>query len=177
MELLLFAMGWLPAAGALAALAASYAYARRRALYQPRDPSNERTDRVWHSASLFALAVVVPIVIALLILGVPYLIFLTLIAACIFGVVGLVLIIVIDLVVVKPLEAKRTRGWMTAAPFIFALVFFGFLLLPLFAWTGAAAADMLGLGPLSILGDAAAAGLVWWAYLPLDEAGLRRTFE
>jgi hypothetical protein len=168
--------GWLGALTMLAALAGSYAYARRRAHYQPRDLSNERTDRIWHSASLFAVATVVPVLIGMLIYGAPGVLTVALIALPVVGVVALILIIVIDLVVVKPLEAKRTRGWMIAAPAMFALVFLGVVVLPLLAWSGVGAAA-LDIGTLGILGNAAATGLFWWAYLPLDATDLRRTFE
>jgi hypothetical protein len=177
LALIFFAFGWLPVLGALAALAGSYAYARRRASYQPADLSNERTDRVWHSASLFAVAMVVPLTLALLLTGAGGALGFLLIFGPVVGAVGLVLIIVIDLIVVKLLEAKRTPGWMIAAPIIFALVFLGALLLPIVAWAGVEATALLTVGPLCILGDAAAAGLFWWAYLPLDRTDLRRTFE
>lgn len=170
-------MGWLPALFALAALAGSYVFARRRAFYQPRDPSNERTDRIWHSASFFAAAAVAPMAVALLIVGLPAAMLFFLITALVVGMVGLVLIVAIDLVVVKPLEAKRTKGWMIAAPAIFAFVFLGFLLIPFIAWAGWDPAALLRFGSLSLLGDAAAAGLVWWAYLPIDAADIRRPFE
>jgi hypothetical protein len=175
--LVFLAMGWLPVLGALVALLGSYAYARRRAFYQPPDLTNERTDRVWHSASLFAVATIVPLTLALLLAGAPGALGFALILGPVVGAVGLILIIVIDLIVVKPLEAKRTRGWMIAAPFIFALAFLGALLLPIVAWTGVEITALLTVAPLCILGDAAAAGLFWWAYLPLDRADLRRTFE
>jgi len=171
---LFIAMGWLPVVAALAALAGGYAFARRRAFYQPRDPANERTDRIWHSAALFTIAA---IAIALLLIHIPTVIGFLLVYGSIFGVAGLLLIIVIDLIVVKPLEAKRTKGWMIAAPAIFAFVFLGFLLVPLAAWSGAGGAALLWTGALSLLGDAAAAGFVWWAYLPLEAADIRRTFE
>jgi hypothetical protein len=177
MALIFLAVGWLPVLGALAALLGSYAYARRRASYQPSDLSNERTDRVWHSASLFAVATIVPLALSLMLLGARGALTFPLIVGPIVGAVGLILIIVIDLIVVKPLAAKRTRGWMIAAPFIFVLVFLGAHLLPILAWTGVGATALLAVGPLCILGNAAAAGLFWWAYLPLDETDLRRTFE
>lgn len=177
MEALFIAMGWLPVVAALAALAGGYAFARRRAFYQPRDLANERTDRIWHAAALFTVAAIAPMAIALLFIHIPTAIGFLLIYGSIFGLVGLLLIIVVDLIVVKPLEAKRTKDWMIAAPVIFAFVFLGFLLAPLAAWTGAGGAALLGAGPLSLLGDAAAAGFIWWAYLPLDAADIRRTFE
>jgi hypothetical protein len=177
MELLSLAIGWLPPLVTLAALAGSYFCARRRADYRPRDPSNERTDRIWRSAALFTVRAVAPVAISLLISGFLSGFLFALTATSILGVAALVLIILIDLVVVKPLEAKRSGGWMVAAPLIFAFVFLAFLLVPVAGLAGLGGAALFEIGSLCILGDAAAAGLCWWAYLPLDEADLRRTFE
>lgn len=160
----------------LAGLAFCYLFARRRARVAPADPANLRTDRVWHSAAAFA-------VIHSLGQGVQQLLvgqaggFLVVIVGALFldGAVMLVLVILIDLAMVGPFRVRRVRPWLFAAPGMFAAAYVAGVMLP-FAYL--TSGRLTGLDSLLLGIVAAAAGFVWWAYLPLgEEPDLGKVFD
>lgn len=173
-------IGWhIPAAivVAVAGLVLGFAFAQRRADFRPANLSNERTDRVWHAATLFALVVGVnsaiqqlPAILSALpavLLGVLF-----------DGAIMLVLVIVIDLATVGPLGASRDRRWLFAAPAMFAVAYLSLVMAPWSYWALGSLTPLATLDALVTAAQAAASGFVWWAYLPLrNEREVARLFE
>jgi hypothetical protein len=91
------------------------------------------------------------------------------------GIVAFLLVALIEIATARA-HASRSRGWLIAAPAIFALAF----ILPLVIVTlgfGPGPGEVLTWDLLQLLALSIGAGLVWWSYLPVIPAEVAPLFE
>lgn len=160
----------------LAALVGAALFARHHSRPGRRKGlSHARVNRIWYPAALIAftggLSALVqphPDPLQVAIMGFVALVFA--------GVAALIVILPLDFAV-QWLRPMRDRRWLIAAPILFCVGFFAILLVPLTFAFGEDPAILLGWDSLAFAGETAAAGLIWWTYLPPNRAQIGGVFE
>jgi hypothetical protein len=160
----------LPFLAAVIFLIAIVAFARRRA--SRNYPSRNRTDRVWHTATIFALLTMV--IAAFSFFRRFFLVdalFNSLLWLAGAGLTGLLWGWAVDWFLME-MGAVRNRFWLVVSMAIFAAGFALLVLVPISLWIGSYPTfDMI---PVVI--NASAAGAWWWSY-GQAETSIREVFE
>ena len=158
-------------------LAACALLAWRRARISPVQRGTNRWGRVAISSLSFAIGMTI-LTIPPLIQGVgsvAVLLPVAIVACILFGLVAFFLISVIEFILWRA-WASRSRGWLLAAPAIFAAAFMPLPVAVAFA-AGPGLSVLFGWELLQFLCISTGAGFIWWSHLPPLQAEVGPVFE